>query len=164
MRKTPASHHPARTQKNVGKTPTPHSRSLVHSAARMKEDWESAARPGERRAGGQTKQVEHARRLAGIRIGVVQNYVNAEEFDQRVAAGKIQVDSAVSDELNLRKLRGGLRPSRGGSKRTQLPSRQLAGPHTGIHVQDDFCSKTGLRISVQKFIGCSKEKFGSLPF
>lgn len=42
--------------------------------------------------------------LARYRIGVVQDYVNTEEFDQRVAKGQLKVDVTMNDLLNLRKL------------------------------------------------------------
>lgn len=48
--------------------------------------------------------------LQHYRIGVVQDYVNTAEFDERVASGAQRVDVAVSDSLNLKKLAGGRFP------------------------------------------------------
>lgn len=42
--------------------------------------------------------------LARYRIGVVNGYRNSPEFDALVATGKLKVEAAVSDELNLLKL------------------------------------------------------------
>jgi polar amino acid transport system substrate-binding protein len=42
--------------------------------------------------------------LKGKRIGVVQDYVNTEEFDGLVASGKLRVSAVVSDSKNLRKI------------------------------------------------------------
>lgn len=44
--------------------------------------------------------------LIGLKIGVVSGYVNTEEFDAMMAAGILQVESSVSDVINLRKLLG----------------------------------------------------------
>ncbi|HWP94617.1 MAG TPA: ABC transporter substrate-binding protein [Gammaproteobacteria bacterium] len=48
--------------------------------------------------------------LAGTRIGVVQDYVNTEEFDRRVAEGRLTVEAVTSDRLNVRKLLRGRLP------------------------------------------------------
>lgn len=42
--------------------------------------------------------------LSKIKVGVVQGYLNTEEFDQRVAAGQIKVEEVISDVQNVRKL------------------------------------------------------------
>ncbi|ATQ76406.1 ABC transporter [Massilia violaceinigra] len=42
--------------------------------------------------------------LSKYRIGVVEGYVNTDEFDTRVRQGKQRVDAAVNDKQNLRKL------------------------------------------------------------
>lgn len=42
--------------------------------------------------------------LAKYRIGVVEGYVNTDEFDMRVREGKQMVDAAPNDKQNLRKL------------------------------------------------------------
>ena len=44
--------------------------------------------------------------LSKLRVGVVQDYVNTEAFDTRVAQKKIQADVATSDAKNLLKLAG----------------------------------------------------------
>lgn len=45
--------------------------------------------------------------LASLRIGVVRDYVNSEDFDTRMRDGRLKTEAAVSDEENLRKLAGG---------------------------------------------------------
>jgi polar amino acid transport system substrate-binding protein len=45
--------------------------------------------------------------LARYRIGVVQDYVNTEEFDKRVREGKLTTDSTLDDAHNLLKLAAG---------------------------------------------------------
>ncbi len=42
--------------------------------------------------------------LSKIKIGVVQGYLNTEEFDKRVAAGQIKTEEVVSDVQNVKKL------------------------------------------------------------
>ena len=42
--------------------------------------------------------------LADYKIGVVSGYNNSPEFDQKVSEGKLQVEKAASDRLNLLKL------------------------------------------------------------
>lgn len=42
--------------------------------------------------------------LSKYRIGVVEGYVNTDEFDRRVRQGKQMIDPAVNDKQNLRKL------------------------------------------------------------
>lgn len=42
--------------------------------------------------------------LGKLKIGVVSGYVNEEEFDKRVAAGKQPVEEVVSDDQNLKKV------------------------------------------------------------
>ncbi len=42
--------------------------------------------------------------LAGKRIGVVDGYVNTEEFDSRIAKGELHADKANTDLTNLKKL------------------------------------------------------------
>jgi len=44
--------------------------------------------------------------LVKYRIGVVQDYVNTDEFDQRVAKKQLKVDVTTSDAKNLQKLDG----------------------------------------------------------
>lgn len=51
-----------------------------------------------------TLKWEQLEELARYRIGVVSGYRNSPEFDALVAAGKLKVEAAVSDELNLLKL------------------------------------------------------------
>ncbi|NHZ82348.1 transporter substrate-binding domain-containing protein [Massilia sp. CCM 8695] len=48
--------------------------------------------------------------LSKYRIGVVEGYVNTEQFDTRVRQGKQMVDPAVNDKQNLRKLAAGRVP------------------------------------------------------
>lgn len=45
--------------------------------------------------------------LSKFRVGVVQDYVNTEEFDKRVTDKKLKVDVTTSDLKNLQKLDGG---------------------------------------------------------
>lgn len=45
--------------------------------------------------------------LAGIRIGTVSGYINTEEFDASAKAGRLVVEEALSDSINLRKLARG---------------------------------------------------------
>lgn len=45
--------------------------------------------------------------LSKYRVGVVQDYVNTEEFDKLVAAKRIKADTATDDKTNLLKLAGG---------------------------------------------------------
>ena len=45
--------------------------------------------------------------LKGLPIGTVFGYVNTDEFDQRVKDGRLKVDEAQSDLLNLKKLQAG---------------------------------------------------------
>lgn len=45
--------------------------------------------------------------LSKYRVGVVQDYVNTDEFDKLVAAKKIKADTATDDKTNLLKLAGG---------------------------------------------------------
>ena len=42
--------------------------------------------------------------LKGLRIGVVQGYVNTEEFDELVEQGFLQVEASVSDSRNIHKV------------------------------------------------------------
>lgn len=48
--------------------------------------------------------------LGGIKIGVVSGYINTDEFDSRVASGKISVDEASDDATNIMKVAGGRLP------------------------------------------------------
>lgn len=71
-----------------------------------------SARMGESRIGlawrrGELLAWQNLDELAPHAIGVVRGYVNPQDFDQRVVAGKIKIDTAVSDEANLRKLASG---------------------------------------------------------
>ncbi|MEF2230302.1 MAG: transporter substrate-binding domain-containing protein [Pseudodesulfovibrio sp.] len=45
--------------------------------------------------------------LARYRVGTVKGYVNTESFDRMAASGAFEVDSSVSDLLNLRKVMAG---------------------------------------------------------
>lgn len=45
--------------------------------------------------------------LKGKRIGIVQDYINTEEFDMMVRTKRLLVDVAINDRLNLLKLVGG---------------------------------------------------------
>ncbi|MDN3683592.1 hypothetical protein QW180_03180 [Vibrio sinaloensis] len=42
--------------------------------------------------------------LKGLRIGVVQGYVNTKEFDQLVERGVLAVEASVSDSRNIHKV------------------------------------------------------------
>ena len=48
--------------------------------------------------------------LSAYRVGIVQDYINTAEFDERVHRGLQPVDAAVSDALNLKKLAAGRFP------------------------------------------------------
>ena len=50
---------------------------------------------------------QHLDELAGRWIGIVTGYVNTEEFDARVADGRLQVEAVNDDAANLRKLGAG---------------------------------------------------------
>lgn len=71
-----------------------------------------SARIGESRIGfayrrGEVMSWTRLDELADLPLGVVRGYVNTRELDQRIAAGKLKADAAVSDEANLRKLANG---------------------------------------------------------
>ncbi len=45
--------------------------------------------------------------LKGKKIGVVQDYVNTEELDAKIASGQIKAEATPSDSINVRKVAGG---------------------------------------------------------
>jgi polar amino acid transport system substrate-binding protein len=45
--------------------------------------------------------------LAKYKIGVVQDYVNTEELDAKIAAGEIKAQTVTSDDINVQKVAGG---------------------------------------------------------
>ena len=45
--------------------------------------------------------------LAKYKIGVVQDYVNTQELDAKIAAGEIKAQTVTSDDINVQKVAGG---------------------------------------------------------
>lgn len=56
---------------------------------------------------GDPLQLRSLRDLIGIRIGVVAGFTNGDDFDSLVGRGALELDEALSDDINIRKLLAG---------------------------------------------------------